>query len=164
MHVFYFMAYILIVSSLKNHFFVEITKLFISNSVKYICEIFYIFVKLYVPEMELLTPCFVLGECFCTQWLSQGEGFCPLRVVSEGLYRGMVEDETDSCIHRMCIFLWKRGYFKLLLDKKKVENMQMLWIYLRCTLNRVLNLILNVEFGHKSCPAWHLVKSVHDNS
>ena len=49
--------------------------------------------------MGLLTPCFVLGEGFLYTIIVPGEGFCSLRVVSQGFVPGgMVLDEIDTCI------------------------------------------------------------------
>ena len=56
-------------------------------------------------------PVLSLGEGSCTQWLSQGEGFCSLQVVSRGFVpeEGMVLDETDTCIRELSLTMTGRG-------------------------------------------------------
>ena len=48
--------------------------------------------------MGLLTPCLVPRGGVLYTMIVLGDGFCPLRVVS----RGIILDETDSCISRRC--------------------------------------------------------------
>ena len=80
-------------------FFVETTKLFISNSVRvyrYICEIF----LLYVPRMRLLTPCFVPREGFLyTVIVPRGRDFASFKSCPGGIVLG----EIDTCIKLQCL-------------------------------------------------------------
>ena len=58
-------------------------------------DIFVKFSNFHVPGVELLSPCSVPSGGLLSQWLSRGEGFCSLQVVSRGL---MVLDEIDTYI------------------------------------------------------------------